>query len=44
VQIRLKVGAATELLEVTANAQMLEARSGARSQVVNEKKIIDLPF
>jgi hypothetical protein len=44
VQIRLKVGAATELLEVSANAQMLEARSGALSQVVNERKIIDLPI
>jgi len=44
VQIHMKIGSATELVEVTANAQMVETRSGALSQVVNEQKIIELPI
>ena len=42
--VRLKLGSTTESVVVTAGAQMVETRSGALSQVVNEKKIIDLPL
>lgn len=44
IQVRLKVGTAAETVEVTDSAQMVEARSGALSQVVNEQKIVELPL
>jgi hypothetical protein len=44
VQISLKIGSAAESIEVTASAQMVEARSGALSQVVNQQKIVELPL
>src|SRR3954470_8981276 len=44
IQIPLKIGTASESVEVTASAQMVEARSGALSQVVNQQKIIELPL
>jgi hypothetical protein len=44
VPVRLKLGSATEKIEVTAGAEMVETRSGALSDVVNERKIIDLPL
>ncbi len=42
--VHLKVGAASESIEVTDNAEMVEARSGALSQLVNQQKIIELPL
>ncbi|MDQ1474229.1 MAG: hypothetical protein QOJ99_5709 [Bryobacterales bacterium] len=44
VQMHLRVGSATDSVQVTASAQMLEARSGALSQVVNQQKIVELPL
>ncbi len=44
IQIGLKIGTAAESIEVTASPQMVEARSGALSQVVNQRKIIELPL
>ncbi|MBO0719541.1 MAG: TonB-dependent receptor [Blastocatellia bacterium] len=42
--IHLKIGAASETVEVSAGAEMVETRSGALSNVVNERKIVDLPL
>lgn len=42
--VRLSIGSMAESVEVTAGAEMVEARSGALSQVVSEKKIIELPL
>jgi carboxypeptidase family protein len=42
--VRLKIGATSETVEVSAGAGMVETRSGALSNVVNERKIVDLPL
>jgi hypothetical protein len=42
--VKLKIGSATESIEVSAGAEMVETRSGALSQVVTEKKILELPL
>src|SRR5215471_12020473 len=44
VPVRVKIGATSETVEVTAGAEMVETRSGALSNVVNERKIVDLPL
>jgi carboxypeptidase family protein len=42
--IRLKIGPTSETVEVSAGAGMVETRSGALSDVVNERKIVELPL
>src|SRR5690349_21015243 len=44
VPIPLQIGAAADSVTVEANAQMVETRSGALSQVVNAQKIVELPL
>ena len=44
VPVTLQIGAATESVTVEANAQMVETRSGAISQVVSQQKIVELPL
>jgi len=42
--VTLKIGSSTQSVTVEANAQMVETRSGALSDVITERKIIDLPL
>ena len=44
VPIKLQIGATTESVEVTSNAQMIETRSAALNEVVNQQKIVELPL
>ncbi len=44
VPVTLTIGSATQAVTVQANAQMVETRSGALSQVISERNIIDLPL
>ena len=44
VPISLRIGSSTQSVTVEANAQMVETRSGALSQVISQQKIIDLPL
>ncbi len=44
VQVSLQIGATTESVTVEANAEMVETRSGALSQVVTRQKIVELPL
>ncbi|HLJ18248.1 MAG TPA: carboxypeptidase regulatory-like domain-containing protein [Bryobacteraceae bacterium] len=44
VPVALQVGSSTQSVTVAANAQMVETRSGALSQVINERNIIELPL
>jgi hypothetical protein len=42
--VTLKIGTSTQSVTVEANAQMVETRSGALSDVITQRKIIDLPL
>src|SRR5271169_6483249 len=44
VPITLKIGSSSQSVTVEANAQMIETRSGALSQVITEQRIVDLPL
>jgi Carboxypeptidase regulatory-like domain len=44
VPISLQIGAAADSVTVQADAQMVETRSGALSQVVTAQKIVELPL
>jgi len=44
VPVTLQVGDVTETVSVDANASLVETRSGALSQVVDQQKIIELPL
>lgn len=44
VTIHMQIGSVSESVEVTSNAQMIEARSGSLSEVVDNHKIIELPL
>ncbi|MGH9424663.1 MAG: carboxypeptidase-like regulatory domain-containing protein, partial [Thermoanaerobaculia bacterium] len=44
VAFTLKIGSSTQSVTVEANAQMIETRSGALSQVITQQKIVDLPL
>ncbi len=44
VNVTLQIGAVSETVEVSANAGMVETRSNAVAQVVNERQINDLPL
>ncbi|HXX15801.1 MAG TPA: carboxypeptidase regulatory-like domain-containing protein [Candidatus Eremiobacteraceae bacterium] len=44
VAIRLAVGTATQQIEVTSNAQMIETTSTNLGQTVGEREILDLPL
>ena len=44
VSFTLKIGSSTQSVTVEANAQMIETRSGALSQVITQQKIVDLPL
>jgi hypothetical protein len=44
VTVTLKIGTSTQLVTVEANAQMVETRSGALSQLITERNIVDLPL
>ena len=42
--VSLAIGAATETVEVSANAGMVETKDSAIAQVVEQQKIVDLPL
>jgi carboxypeptidase family protein/TonB-dependent receptor-like protein len=42
--VALKVGAVTETVEVSANAAMVETKENSIAQVVDERRIIELPL
>ena len=42
--VNLKVGAASEQVTVTANASMLTTSTGTVSQLVDQKRVVDLPL
>jgi len=42
--VALQVGATTDTVEVTANASMVETKDSAIAQVVEQRKIVDLPL
>src|SRR5947209_4909185 len=42
--IQLEVGAVTEVVEVSAAASMVETKDNSISQVIEERKIVDLPL
>ena len=44
IDIGLKVGAASERVEVTANAGMVQTQQNTISQVVDQQRIVDLPL
>ena len=44
VPVTMQVGSSTQSVTVTANAQMVETRSGALSQVINQRNIVELPL
>lgn len=44
VVIHLQLGSTSQSVEITAGAAMVETRSGALSQVVNQQKISELPL
>jgi len=44
VPVVLQIGAVTESVQVTANAAMVETKENAISQVVDERRIIELPL
>lgn len=44
VPIQLQIGSISESIQVTTNAEMIETRSGALSEVIKQQKIIELPL
>lgn len=44
ISFTLKIGSSTQSVTVEANAQMIETRSGALSQVITQQRIVDLPL
>ena len=42
--VSLQVGATTDTVEVTANAGMVETKDSAIAQVIEQRKIVDLPL
>ena len=42
--VALQLGATTDTVEVTANANMVETKDSAIAQVMEERKIVDLPL
>jgi hypothetical protein len=44
VPVSLQIGSATQSVTVDANAQMVQTQSGALSEVVSERKIVELPL
>src|SRR5579871_4871147 len=44
VAVSMQIGAANESVTVEANAEMVQTRSGALSQVIGQQKIIELPL
>jgi hypothetical protein len=44
VAVSLQIGATSDSVTVEANAEMVQTRSGALSQVVNQQKIVELPL
>jgi len=42
--VALQVGATTDTVEVTANANMVETKDSAIAQVIEQRKIVDLPL
>ena len=42
--VNLKVGAASEQVTVTANANMLTTSTGTVSQLIDQKRVVDLPL
>lgn len=44
VQIRLKIGTATDTVEVTGDAPQVDTTTGTLSQVVDESRVVDLPL
>ncbi len=44
VNVQLTVGSVTESVEVTADATMLESKDSAIAQVMEQRKIVDLPL
>jgi hypothetical protein len=44
VPVSLQIGSATQSVTVEANAQMVQTQSGALSEVVSQRKIVELPL
>src|SRR5207248_118449 len=44
VAVSLQIGSATQSVTVEANAQMVQTQSGALSEVVSQRKIVELPL
>src|SRR5207253_5681844 len=44
VPVSLQIGSATQSVTVEANSQMVQTQSGALSEVVSERKIVELPL
>src|SRR5439155_3528228 len=44
INVMLSVGAVTETVEVSANASMVETKDSAIAQVMEQRKIVDLPL
>ncbi len=44
VPVTLQIGSLTDTVTVEANAEMIETRSGALSQTINQQRIIELPL
>jgi hypothetical protein len=42
--VQLQLGSVSESVQVTTNAEMIETRSGALSEVIKQRKIIELPL
>lgn len=42
--VSLQIGATTDTVEVAANANMVETKDSAISQVIEERKLVDLPL
>jgi len=44
IDVELKVGEISTVVEITAGAPLLETESSSRGQVIDQKKIVDLPL
>ncbi|MCU1263157.1 MAG: hypothetical protein JWO80_6042 [Bryobacterales bacterium] len=44
INVRLEIGSLSQQVEVTANASMAETQSNAVSQVIDQRRVVDLPL
>ncbi len=44
VNVKLELGSVTQQIEVTANASMVEAQTTGVSQVIDQRRVVDLPL